>query len=288
MNMPQKSWSITLICLTCLLLCALAFGQPPTPQGITISRHPIHHLRQPKTHTPFVLPAMPSGPLPQVPMDQLPSAPPQVTFRDGLLTIVAQNSTLGDILREVHKRTGATIDAPPNATERVATKVGPGPARDVLASLLNGTAFNYVMVGSTSDPSSLTTVVITAKPAGGPAGQVANNTYQPPPQFAQQVVQLAPGTGPGGPVAAQPAGDEEADAEEPDADENADEEQDQDQADTTGAGAQNVAQPNAGPKTPEQILEMLRNRQQPQGPGQQVTPLPQVTPHMPPDQNEPQ
>ena len=81
-----------------------------------------------------VLPPAPHGPLPQIPLSQLPSAPAQVDCHNGLLTIVAQNSTLADILHDVQKCTGATIDVPPNASERVVTRLGPGPARDVLAA----------------------------------------------------------------------------------------------------------------------------------------------------------
>ncbi|MFY9561986.1 MAG: hypothetical protein WAQ52_17270 [Terriglobales bacterium] len=220
---------------------------------------------------------MPSGPLPQLPMDQLPATPPQVSYQDGMLTIVAQNSTLGDILREVHKRTGAAIEVPPNATERVAARLGPGPARDVLASLLNGSAFNYVMVGSASDPMALANVVLSTKAAGGATGTAAN-AYQPPPQYAPpERAQMAPGMGPGGPVVQQPA-DEEADAEEADAEDTAD----QDQAGGNGAAAQDGSQPNAGPKTPEQILEMLRKPQQ-VPPGQVGLPRPNQQQPPPPD-----
>ena len=86
-------------------------------------------------------------------MDQIPAAAPRVTYENGLLSITAQNATLGDILREVRKLTGATIDVPPaGANERVVVQLGPGAPRDVLATLLNGTSFNYVMLGSASDP----------------------------------------------------------------------------------------------------------------------------------------
>ena len=226
------------------------------------------------------MPALPSGPLPQVPMDQLPSTPPQVSYQGGMLTIVAQNSSLGDILREVHKRTGATIEVPPNATERVvATRLGPGPARDVLANLLNGTAFNYVMVGSTSDPTSVTSITLTTKTAGG-AGETLANVNQPPQQYAPpERAQMAPGMGPGGPVVQPPANDEEADAEDADAEENAD----QDQADGTPTPtAQDGSQPpNGGPKTPEQLLEMLRQSH----PGPNQARPPQIPPpnQQPPD-----
>ncbi len=55
------------------------------------------------------------------------------------------------------------MEIPPNATERVVADIGPAPARDVLAQLLNGTHFNYVMVGSTTDPSTIQSIILTAK-----------------------------------------------------------------------------------------------------------------------------
>jgi len=271
---------ITLISWGLPLLAASALGQTPAP-----SQHPnIRPLRQQVTHPKVAMPALPSVPLPQVPMDQLPSTPPLVSYQGGMLTIVAQNSSLGDILREVHKHTGAAIEVPPTATERVATRLGPGPARDVLASLLNGSTFNYVMVGSTSDPTSVASITLTTKTAAGGPETVAN-ANQPPQQYAPpERAQMAPGMGPGGPVVQQPASDEEADAEEADEEENAD----QDQANgTTSPTAQDGSQPpNGGPKTPEQILEMLRQHQQ--VPPGQVRPGPQIPPpnQQPPDNNE--
>jgi hypothetical protein len=204
-----------------------------------------------------------------------------------MLTIVAQNSSLGDILREVQRSTGAVIEGPPSATERVVARLGPGPARDVLASLLNGSAFNYVMVGSVSDPSGLSSVMLTMKPTAGGAGETVANAYQSPQQYAPpERVQMAPGTGPGGPVVQPAANDDEADAEDKDDEENADEDQAQGQADNGVVPAQDGSQPNMGPKTPEQILEMLRQRQQappmPLPPGQQ---LPRQNLPQPPDNN---
>jgi len=209
-------------------------------------------------------------------MSELPATPPQVTYQNGLLTIVAENSSLGDILREVHKRTGAAIDVPANATERVATRLGPAPAQDVLADLLNGSAYNYVMVGSTGNPASLAKVVLTPKPAGG----VTQTAYQPPPQqYVPPPMVPAPGMGPGGPVAQEVQSDDESEADQ-DGDASADEEQDQDQDQAGSVSPEGEgAQPNAGPKTPEQILEMLRQRQQ-APPGQ--TPFPRI------NQNQPQ
>ena len=82
----------------------------------------------------------------------MPALPPQVHYSRGQLTIVAENSTLADILAAVRSQTGAQVDVPPSATERVVAHLGPGPTRDVLTALLNGTHFNYVMIGSPAHP----------------------------------------------------------------------------------------------------------------------------------------
>jgi hypothetical protein len=123
------------------------------------------------------LPSGPTGPVQQVPLDSIAAVPPQVLFQNNQLTINAPNSTLADILRAVRKQTGAEIDIPP-APERVVTHLGPGPARSVVADLLNGSRFNYVLLGSTTDDSMLTRVVLVAKsgpdnlaPMGTPPGQ---------------------------------------------------------------------------------------------------------------------
>lgn len=200
-------------------------------------------------------------PAPAPTPEQMPAAPPQVTFQSGMLTIVSQNSTLGDILRAVHARTGAAIDVPPNATERVVAKLGPGPARDVLASLLNGSHFNYVMLGSATDASALDRLILTPKAA---SGSVA---YQPPPQQP--------------PSAQVQAANDEDDS----ADEDSDDEGDDDtaQADSQNGNASgNEEEPQQvqplgqgqpglpGVRTPEQILQQLRQQQlQQQQQGQQ-------------------
>ena len=98
----------------------------------------------------------------------MPALPPQVRYSRGQLTIVAENSTLADILRAVRAQTGAMVEVPPNATERVVTHLGPGPARDVLAALLNGTHFNYVMLGSPAHPDSVERLILTSKSGGDP------------------------------------------------------------------------------------------------------------------------
>ena len=125
------------------------------------------------------LPSGPTGPVQPIPLDSMTPVPPQVSYQNGQLTIVAPNSTLGDILRAVRKQTGAEIEIPA-ATERVVTHLGPGPAREVVAELLNGSRFNYVLLGSAGNDGVLTRVVLVAK-TGLDNGNAANGAA-----FAEQ------------------------------------------------------------------------------------------------------
>ncbi len=139
------------------VLCLPVVGRADTPKT-----HPIHKAKK-QAAPPVPLPSGPRGPVPQVPLDAIPAVAPQVTYQDGQLTIVAPNSTLGDVLRSVRKYTSADIDIPATANERVVTRLGPGPAREVMAELLNGSHFNYILLGSSEDANELVRVVLVPK-----------------------------------------------------------------------------------------------------------------------------
>src|SRR5207245_10786489 len=96
----------------------------------------------------------------------------EVEFRNGELTISADKATLAEVLYEVHRQTGADIPIPSGAErEQVVGSFGPAPAREVMASLLNGSRFNFILVASDQDPSQLRSVVLT--PRGDAAPQPA-------------------------------------------------------------------------------------------------------------------
>jgi hypothetical protein len=80
-----------------------------------------------------------------------PTGPIVVTYDAGELTIQAFNAPLADVLRAVTNHIGVLIAIPPGADEPVIGVFGPGSPRSVLAALLNGSRFNYVMTGSSSD-----------------------------------------------------------------------------------------------------------------------------------------
>ena len=227
----------------------------------------------------------------------MPAVAPQVTYSEGQLSVKAQNSTLADILKAIHTQTGAQIDVPGNAAERVVGQFGPGPARDVLSQLLNGSHFNYVLLGSEANPFGLDKVILLAKSgaavdsspveannninpatpnpalaANGLMGRPLPGRFAPPNQNApnQQTVE-----------GEDPPADDSADATDDSTDDNTDTADDQsDQATDDQQGDQAAAegdqqQPGQqqGVKTPEQLLQELQQQQQQQQQGvQQANP----------------
>ncbi|HYL15066.1 MAG TPA: hypothetical protein VEV41_18645 [Terriglobales bacterium] len=97
-------------------------------------------------------------------LEQLPPNPPTLIYDNGFLIVSAHNSTLGDILRGIRGLTGADIEVPPQADERVFVRLGPALPRDILRSLLAGSRFNYLIVGSDADPNALAKVLLFPKP----------------------------------------------------------------------------------------------------------------------------
>lgn len=85
----------------------------------------------------------------------------RVSYEDGKLTIIAENSVLSDVLSAVRAQTGADIELPPGASgQRVWAQLGPGPARGVLATLLDSTNLDYVIRASETDPQSIQSILL--------------------------------------------------------------------------------------------------------------------------------
>ncbi|MGC1161617.1 MAG: AMIN domain-containing protein [Candidatus Sulfotelmatobacter sp.] len=102
----------------------------------------------------------------------VPAPPPvkpllEVSFQSGLLSISSNKASLSEILSAVHERTGAEIAIPAGAEEeKVMAELGPAPAPEVLAHLLNGTQFNFMILSSPTNPGGLDRVILTARPDG--------------------------------------------------------------------------------------------------------------------------
>lgn len=95
-------------------------------------------------------------------------APPlEVTYRDGLLGIRANKATLSEVLFAVQQRTGAQISIAAGAEqEKVVADLAPGPAPEVLARLLNGSKFNFLILSAVDDPRQLDRVILSTRPDG--------------------------------------------------------------------------------------------------------------------------
>ncbi len=265
----NKAVGVFLLCLgaLCLGMVSPANAESSQSQPTTKTK-----TKKPQKPLPPPLPSGPTGPVQQVPLDSMAPVPPQVNYQNAQLTIVATNSTLGDILRAVRKQTGAEIEIPV-ATERVVTHLGPGPARDVIAELLNGSRFNYVLLGSPADSSVLTRVVLVAK-TGPDANPNAPEIAEQKPGMQHPGISGAPG------IELDPNGAE------------ANQENTDDAADQAAAEAEQPPAPSDQPgvKTPQQMLQDMQQRQlqlqqqQQQQPGQPPVPAPVVPPQPPPQQ----
>ena len=109
------------------------------------------------------------------PVSDKPVAPPKISYVDGQLRIDAFGSTLADVLATVASLTGVNIDIPAGArNERMPiVELGPGPARQVLASLLSDSNFDYLIQASNTDPDKIQSVLLMPREKKGGATNVA-------------------------------------------------------------------------------------------------------------------
>jgi hypothetical protein len=211
-----------LITAACVLamLCTGVAQQPAAPAPATPQTPPAAHAAHPnaagsktkaklraarkkaapKTEAAKDAPAVPAAtPAPPVAAQAAPPVPatlmnqppvhPTVTLQNGLLMIDAPNSTLGEVLSGVGQATGAAIDESVAPGERVAVRLGPGDPRQVIAALLEGTPYDYLILGSPENPDAITRIVLTQSasgpepnaPAAVPQPQAAAQPSEPPP-----------------------------------------------------------------------------------------------------------
>jgi len=96
-----------------------------------------------------------------------------ITFENGVLTISSQGASLGYLLRKIAAETGAEMEMPSEAEEPVFAQLGPAPARAVIDTLLTGSAFNYILLGSHDNALALTRIVLFPRPPAEQKQQLA-------------------------------------------------------------------------------------------------------------------
>jgi hypothetical protein len=134
-----------------------------------------------------------------------PRTPLEVTFRNGLLSIVSNKATLSEILYAVQQRTGADIPIPAGAEqERVVAEFEPAPAPEVLARLLNGSNFNFLILSAPDDPRHLDRVILTARDGGSMPIPFMQPEAAQSVQNDEDAEPTAPRAGNGGPGTLQP------------------------------------------------------------------------------------
>ena len=95
-----------------------------------------------------------------------PPGPASVVWDSHGLAVAATNSSLAQILKEVSVDTGVKIEGF-SRDERIFGTYGPGPARDVLSQLLDGTNYDVLMIGDQGQGTPRQ-VVLTLRPAQRP------------------------------------------------------------------------------------------------------------------------
>ena len=189
-----------------------------------------------------------------------PAVPPEVTYRDGMLTVQALNSTLSSVVSAIRNKTGIEFEGWENIPDRVVLSLGPAPAGEVLSAIFSGSRFDFVAVGRPDSPGIVQRVILTAKNQPG----ATTAQQQPVPQNAGQQADDEDNS------------DDQGNGGDP-----------QDVAAQPPAPPQAQPQPqqpeNQQPKTPDQLLQELQEMKKQQEQQQQgVTPNPAQVPRKTP------
>ncbi|MGC9223593.1 MAG: hypothetical protein ACP5E2_06690 [Terracidiphilus sp.] len=184
-------------------------ARPATPPAMRSHTHRAMHSRTRRKHAaakpaaqeakPAAPPAPPAPKIPDWPANKKPTDASVVWDSRGLF-IQASNSSLDQILGEVALKTGAKVEGM-GADERIFGAYGPGPAREVLNKLLEGSGYNILMVGDLGGGAPRR-IVLSGRPTGSaqpsgastPANSESNQDEQ---QISNQVPQpyALPGIG---------------------------------------------------------------------------------------------
>ncbi len=233
------AWAVLMLASGVLVDSPLASAQTspaPAANPVPAQKH-VHPRKKPSAATPAPQPALPPAPVapppPNWPANDLPGAASVVFDSRGLL-VVASNSSLEQILKEVSIETGVKVEGM-DADQRVFGTYGPGPARDVISQLLDGSGYDVLMVGDRGEGTPRR-IVLTERSGSASVQNPANR------------------------AAIQPSNDET------DADQEPQEPQPEQEPPQPGP---NGAAPPVPMRTPQQIMQEIQERQRQQQSAQQ-------------------
>ncbi len=124
--------------------------KPPAPKRVSARKRIAAHLTPPTQANPEPTPPQTQ---PHVPPSSKPAAtgqPAQITLKNGLLTVTANDSDLNQILTEISNRSGMAIEGSIRGI-RVFGIYGPDTSSSVLTDLLTGLGYNFMMIGATQN-----------------------------------------------------------------------------------------------------------------------------------------
>jgi hypothetical protein len=116
---------------------------------------------------------------------------PKITFENGQLSIVAENSTLQQVLDAVREKTGTQVEAPFLDNSKITVQLGPGDPMDIVGKLLYGIRFNYIILDSSSRSQRPDRIIITQRADGAVAVNTTAPVALPTPQVKAAVDQDA-------------------------------------------------------------------------------------------------
>jgi hypothetical protein len=161
-----------------------------------------------------------------------PAVAPVVSYRDGLLSVQATNSTLSSVVTAIRNKAGIEFEGMENNSERVVLSLGPAPAGEVLSAIFSGPKYDFVAIERPDSPGVVQRVIVTAKSKAGAT-----------------------------PDAPQPQRPADADDEDT-PDEQVNSAEPQDTPVQPAPPPQQIPQTQAQPKSPEQLLQELQQMQQ--------------------------
>jgi hypothetical protein len=108
------------------------------------------------------------------------TTPPIAQLTDGKLTIRANGQDFVSVLQSVHSATGVSVEMPSGmASEPVFLSTGPASVTEALVALMDGSDYNYIIVGSEKDPRLVKQLILTRRTSTAPAMLVASTQGAP-------------------------------------------------------------------------------------------------------------